>query len=67
MYNTKCETEAERYHRLMEEAHVYRELNIVDTTYPTFTVNSACSKCRSHPSNGGSGVCHCTLGVQTVY
>lgn len=27
----------------------------------------ACRKCNNHISNGGSGICHCTLGVQTIY
>ena len=26
-----------------------------------------CRHCANHPSNGGSGVCNCTLGTQTVY
>lgn len=28
---------------------------------------SACSKCPNNPANGGSGVCLCTLGQQTIY
>ena len=27
----------------------------------------ACKNCPNHPSNGGSGVCHCVLGTRTVY
>jgi len=26
-----------------------------------------CKRCRNHPSNGGSGVCHCILGNQTTW
>lgn len=26
-----------------------------------------CVNCSNHPSNGGSGVCHCILGLQTFY
>lgn len=26
-----------------------------------------CRSCPNHPSNGGSGICHCILGSQTVY
>lgn len=26
-----------------------------------------CSNCMNHPSNGGSGICNCTLGGATVY
>ena len=27
----------------------------------------ACRGCANHPSNGGSGICHCILGNQQVY
>ena len=27
----------------------------------------ACMRCPNHPSNGGSGICHCILGINTVY
>jgi len=26
----------------------------------------ACRNCSNHPSNGGSGICHCTLGTPPV-
>lgn len=26
----------------------------------------ACLTCSNHPSNGGTGICHCTLGSQSV-
>ena len=25
-----------------------------------------CKSCSNHPSNGGSGICHCTLGSMTI-
>ena len=31
------------------------------------TVNPNCVNCSNHPVNGGSGICHCTLGLQTFY
>ena len=30
------------------------------------TIPDACKSCSNHPSNGGSGVCHCTLGTPEV-
>lgn len=27
----------------------------------------ACRNCSNHPSNGGSGICNCTLGGNAVY
>ena len=26
-----------------------------------------CKNCKNHPSNGGSGICHCILGSQVTY
>ena len=28
---------------------------------------SACVNCSNHPSNGGSGICHCILGTLNLY
>lgn len=33
--------------------------------YATFIPDS-CKACSNHPSNGGSGFCNCTLGLNTV-
>ena len=37
------------------------------TTTTTSTIPDSCSGCSNHPSNGGSGICHCTLGTPTIY
>lgn len=29
-------------------------------------IPAACRSCSNHPSNGGSGICHCTLGLPTI-
>ena len=37
--------------------------------FNSFDLNSIpapCRKCSNHPSNGGSGICHCTLGLQQM-
>ena len=31
-----------------------------------FCVPDPCKHCSNHPSNGGSGICHCTLGGQRI-
>ena len=36
----------------------------VDTV--TTAIPTNCRSCPNHPSNGGSGVCHCILGIQTT-
>lgn len=30
------------------------------------TLPTPCRYCSNHPSNGGSGVCHCTLGAMEI-
>ena len=31
-----------------------------------FPIPEACQNCPNHPSNGGTGICNCTLGLQSV-
>ena len=33
---------------------------------PTAAIPKPCQGCPTHPSNGGSGVCHCTLGLAPI-
>lgn len=43
--------------------------NIVDITNPInqqFYIPDACKTCSKHPSNGGDGICNCTLGTIPV-
>ena len=36
-------------------------------TYPSiYVIPMACQTCSNHPSNGGSGICHCTLGTPQI-
>lgn len=30
------------------------------------SIPNACRTCSNHPSNGGSGICHCVMGIPTV-
>lgn len=32
----------------------------------TFAINNPCLKCPNHTSNGGSGICGCTLGIPKI-
>ena len=32
----------------------------------TLNIPDACKTCRQHPSNGGNGICHCTLGTPEI-
>ena len=29
-------------------------------------ISNTCKSCSNHPSNGGSGICHCTLGTPVI-
>ena len=31
-----------------------------------FTTNDICSQCSNNPKNGGSGFCHCVLGLAPI-
>ena len=38
------------------------------TADPNSKIPVNCRNCSNHPSNGGSGICHCILGMtQVVY
>ena len=39
---------------------------VPEETNQQYTVPEACKNCSSHPSNGGDGVCWCTLGTAPV-
>lgn len=45
--------------------------DFINATYEDSMVGnceqSACINCPNNPKNGGSGVCHCILGQQTIY
>ena len=43
------------------------ETKAYTTMWATTGVPSACARCKNNPNNGGSGICHCTLGMQTIY
>lgn len=50
----------------LRELKRYRETNFIPY-YSDPTIPPACRDCSSHPSNGGSGICHCTLGGSIIY
>jgi cell division septum initiation protein DivIVA len=39
---------------------------ISTTPYVDNSIPAPCRNCSNHPSNGGSGICHCTLGLTKV-
>ena len=48
-------------------AYIFKEEKPITYTKTwTSSVPDPCKGCSNHPSNGGSGICHCTLGTQTI-
>ena len=39
----------------------------VELQHSNNLLNDPCIKCSNNPANGGSGICHCILGTQTIY
>ena len=42
------------------------EVTLLPWITPTAATPKPCQGCPNHPSNGGSGICHCTLGVGAI-
>ena len=42
-------------------------MDLLRSKYDRPQMPDACCGCSNHPSNGGSGVCHCTLGSPIVW
>lgn len=41
--------------------------DLTDTGSPTYNnLPSTCEKCGSNPKNGGTGICHCILGMPDI-
>lgn len=53
-------------------AELIQKMQVINPVTPTVktqdldNIPAPCRGCHNHPSNGGSGVCFCTLGCQTI-
>lgn len=52
-------------------AEIIREAVVNNEVYQykipnVFPIPDACRNCPNHPSNGGTGICNCTLGLPKV-
>lgn len=61
-YNMVDDVNALRHYILFGEGGL--KLSIPSGVYSS--IPEACRHCNNHPSNGGSGICHCTLGGITT-
>lgn len=54
----------DKYNKLevnLNDTNLLNNYNFNDGTISVFS-QSACVNCSNNPKNGGSGICHCTLG-----
>ena len=54
--------ESAKMAEIIRQAVIQPAPQVVWTNY----IPEACRSCMNHPSNGGSGICHCTLGSPSV-
>jgi len=60
----------EKIDKLSEEIEkIYKIISSQNRNYDIayIEIPSYCRNCSNHPSNGGSGICHCILGNSTIY
>ena len=64
--NTVTDKDVESYlDKLLSE--VNNQSEYMTSIGRDFDIPSVCRACSNHPINGGSGICHCTLGGLTTF
>ena len=63
--------ETAKMSEIIREAVVQKNTYVYKPTAPTIYwpntwIPEACRSCVNHPSNGGTGICHCTLGSPSI-
>ena len=62
--NELLEKEFERGRQSVKDNNIFKlTLPYVDNEF----ILEPCKSCPNHPSNGGSGICHCMLGTRIRY
>ena len=46
--------------------NTYQYKPTASVVWPQPYIPEACRSCANHPSNGGTGICHCTLGSPSI-
>ena len=65
--NKSLEEISESIHKTSEDIErINKEIDRL-TLNNNQLVPRPCRSCPNHPTNGGSGMCHCILGSQTIY
>lgn len=47
----------DKYNQILTQSCSYKSIDIIP---------DACKNCSNHPSNGGDGICFCTLGLSEI-
>lgn len=65
--HSKCAEEQRQLAEWLKELKRYRENpNTTINLQELSNIPDPCKVCSNHPINGGSGICHCTLGAQKI-
>lgn len=68
--NQSLEEISENIRKTSEDIErINREIAKLSLTpsYSVSVIPRPCRSCLNHPSNGGSGICNCTLGGTTIF
>lgn len=57
----------EIYRKQQEKDNYFIKQLLTPSKEDNYYVPDACKFCSNHPSNGGSGICNCTLGLSITY
>lgn len=54
----------------LREPLPFQKMDIMDYRLSAYqainTIPECCKHCSNHPTNGGSGICHCILGLPKI-
>ena len=56
----------EKIDEMIENQKIIIDLLLNKNENNNYSIPPACRNCSKHPSNGGDGICFCTLGQQTI-
>ena len=62
--------ELDNYKGYLEHYNDNKTIEIKEASYQPSNIGfeaSSCANCPNNPKNGGSGICHCILGLPKIY
>ena len=67
MPNTYTTSTSTEYKVTLPNPNWLNDKDAVKVTFTNLKRASACDNCPNNPVNGGTGICHCVLGLSGVY